>query len=253
MTFTATKNDAGAGVAYLDSIGNVIDDADTTAEGHQVDLEVGDNVITVLVTAEDGTTQDYLVTVTRDDAAALPTLSVADASGAESAGVMFTVTLSETATAEVTATWTASIESVDTAADADLGSTRTGTVTVAVNGTMGTFTVSVALDTTDEDNQSFTVTLSNPSNATLAADPTATGTIEDDDDPPTISVQDQTVNEGDQNPDLIEGGVPRLPVPGDAVGGEREAGAVQDPAGGTAQRHGDGCGPEAECGPVSEF
>ena len=36
----------------------------------------------------------------------------------------------------------------------------------------------------------------------------------------------------------------RLPVPGDAVGGQREAGAVQGPAGGTGQRHGDGCGPE---------
>ena len=55
------------------------------------------------------------------------TLSVADASDAENDGeVEFTVTLSEAATEEVTATWTASIKFGDTAAAADLGSTKTG-------------------------------------------------------------------------------------------------------------------------------
>ena len=150
-------------------------------------------------------------TIVDDDASALPTLSVANASGAESDGVTFTVTLSAAATAEVTVDWTASIESGNTATAADLGSTTTATVTIAVNETTGMFTVPVALDTTDEDTQSFTVTLSNPSNATLAADPTATGRIEDDDAPPILSVEDQTVIEGDQDPDGLsgeEGGAP---------------------------------------------
>ena len=79
-----------------------------------------------------------------------PTLSVADAAGAEGAGVEFTVTLSATSTQAVTATWTASIESGDTAVAADLGSTKTGTVSVAMNATTTTFTVPVENDATDE-------------------------------------------------------------------------------------------------------
>ena len=109
-----------------------------------------------------------------------PTLSVADAEGNEGDDMAFTVTLSEAAAADVTATWTASIESGDTAQAEDLGST-TGMVTVTASQTTATFTVPTTDDTTDEPDETFTLTLSSPSNATLAADPTATGTITDDD------------------------------------------------------------------------
>ena len=111
------------------------------------------------------------------------TLSVADASDAENDGeVEFTVTLSEAAATAVTATWTASIETGDTAVAADLGTTKTGTVTVAIGDTTGTFEVPVVNDADDEGDETFTVTLSSPSsNAKLETDPTATGTIEDDD------------------------------------------------------------------------
>ena len=111
------------------------------------------------------------------------TLSVADASDAENDGeVGFTVTLSEAAATAVTATWTASIETGDTAVAADLGSTKTGTVTVAMGDTTGTFEVPVVNDAADEGDETFTVTLSSPSsNAKLETDPTAKGTINDDD------------------------------------------------------------------------
>ena len=118
-----------------------------------------------------------------------PTLSIADAAASEGSNVTFTVTLSEAAAAAVTATWTASIETDDTAVAADLGTTKTGTVTVAAGNMMGTFEVPVVNDATDEGDETFTVTLSSPSsNAKLETDPTATGTIEDDDATlPTIS------------------------------------------------------------------
>ena len=59
-TVTATANDDGATVAIVPA------DADDTADGHQVDLAVGDTAVSVTVTAEDGTTtQTYTVTVTR--------------------------------------------------------------------------------------------------------------------------------------------------------------------------------------------
>ena len=129
------------------------------------------------------------------------TLSVADASDAENDGeVEFTVTLSEAAAEEVTATWTASIKFGDTAAAADLGSTKTGTVTVAIGDRTQTFTVPVVNDAADEGDETFTVTLSSPSsNAKLETDPTAKGTIEDDDPTPTVTVAvaGATATEGD--------------------------------------------------------
>ena len=125
-----------------------------------------------------------------------PRLSVGDAEGDEGGGVTFTVTLSEAATDAVTATWTASFGgSGDTAVAADLGST-TGPVSIAANATTGTFTVPTAQDTTDEHDETFTVTLSAPSSsALLSMDPTATGTITDDDPPPALSVADASAPE----------------------------------------------------------
>ena len=129
-------------------------------------------------------------TINNDD---LATVSVADAEGDEDEGVEFTLTLSAAAPADVTVDWTASIGSGDSASTADLATTKTGTVTITKGATTKKFTVPVNDDTTDEDNQTFTVTLSNPTPTSLvelAADTTATGTIEDDDDPPTLTVAD---------------------------------------------------------------
>ena len=111
-----------------------------------------------------------------------PTLSIADAEGDEDDGVEFTATLTAAVSEKVTATWTASIESGDTASAADLATTKTGDVEFEADATEATFTVPVNDDTTAEDNETFTVTLSAVSdNAQLATDPTATGTIVDDD------------------------------------------------------------------------
>ena len=123
----------------------------------------------------------------------LPTLSIAAAEGDEDDGVEFTATLTAGVSGKVTATWTASIESDDTAVAADLATTKTGDVEFAENATSAKFTVPVNDDTIDEDNETFTVTLSGvSSNAQLATDPTAKGTILDDDDPPAC-----TLNDGD--------------------------------------------------------
>ena len=183
ITVTPTKNDDGDEVAYLDGDDNALTDANTTATGtgFQAALVLGENVIKVKVTAEDDTTTEYTLTVTR--AAVPPVLSVADASGDEDdEGVTFTATLSAASTREVTATWTASIETGDTATDDDLAATTTGTVTIPANSTTATFTVPVENDTADEGDETFTVTLSGAANATVSTSAgSATGTITDDD------------------------------------------------------------------------
>ena len=73
-TVAATANSGMASVAIVPA------DADANTAGHQVNLRVGRTDITVRVTAEDGTEQDYTVAVTRGDApssdAALSDLSL---------------------------------------------------------------------------------------------------------------------------------------------------------------------------------
>jgi hypothetical protein len=72
---------------------------------------------------------------------------------------------------------------------------KTGSVTIPAGATSATFTVSVVGDRLDERNETFTVTLSSPSGATLGT-ATATGTIVDDDAAPVVSVAATSVTEG---------------------------------------------------------
>ena len=214
-------------VDYATSVG-AGDDAtsgtDFTAASGTLTIEAGEATGTIEVAAleDDGEEDDETFTLTisnpnnatlgTDTTATgtiedgtLPRLSVDDAEGAEDEGVEFTVTLSEAVADEVTATWTASIESGDTAVAADLTATTTDMVTVAAGATTAKFTVPVNNDTTDEPDQTFTVTLSNPSPASLvqlAADPTARGTIEDEDDPPTVGIVSASGHEG-RDPDTL--------------------------------------------------
>ena len=59
VTVAGVAVDASATVAYSGT------DADDVADGHQVDLSVGANVVTVTVTATDDRTRDYTVSVNR--------------------------------------------------------------------------------------------------------------------------------------------------------------------------------------------
>ena len=58
-TVTATANHPGARVTFTPP------DASSGTRGHQVDLSAGRNPVTVTVTAEDGTTQDYTLSINR--------------------------------------------------------------------------------------------------------------------------------------------------------------------------------------------
>ena len=65
LTVTPTPNHAGAQIMYLDGDDRMLADANHGEDGFQVEVAVGDTVITVKVTAEDGTMDTYMVTVTR--------------------------------------------------------------------------------------------------------------------------------------------------------------------------------------------
>jgi CSLREA domain-containing protein len=120
-------------------------------------------------------------TIVNDDAASLPTLSINSVSLAEgnsgTTPFVFTVTLSAASASTVTVNY-ATADGTATA-PSDYGAAA-GTLTFAPGATTRTITVGVVGDTVVEPNKTFSVNLSAPTNATIAA-ATGTGTILDDD------------------------------------------------------------------------
>ena len=130
------------------------------------------------------------------DAAVLPMLSVWSLETNEGIGMApITLVLSAAAAADVTVTCTASLESGDTAEADDLAlGTTTGTV--SAGQTTGSCPVALVNDTTDEEGETFTVTLSDVSSNAQLDITSASVTIGDNDDPPTLSVNDVSGTEG---------------------------------------------------------
>ncbi|MYA07015.1 MAG: hypothetical protein F4164_05130, partial [Gemmatimonadales bacterium] len=156
----------------------------------------GDETITVGGTPPAGFTAVNSATLTLldDDA---PVVSVADAEGAEGGPVTFTVSISQTIAQDVTVNWsTADARDGRRAkADSDYTAVTGGTVVIPANGRSATFEVETLQDILDEYEETFRVRLSEPpgglpetaqGRVLLANDPTATGTIADDDPPPVL-------------------------------------------------------------------
>ena len=105
-------------------------------------------------------------------------VSVSDASAAEGDSVAFTVSLSAASDREVTVDYATSDGTAERGADF---TAVAGTLTFAAGDTSSTVSVATTDDSVDEEDETFTLTLSSPANATLG-DATATGTINDDDE-----------------------------------------------------------------------
>ena len=138
-------------------------------------------------------------TITNDDVAPLPTLSIANVSKAEgnsgTSNLVFTVTLSQAASAAVTVNYATS--DVTATAGTDYVATS-GTVTIPAGSTTGTFNVVVNGDSTVETDETLRVTLTSPSSNATIATSTATGTITNDDVAtlPSLSVANVSKAEG---------------------------------------------------------
>ena len=81
-------------------------------------------------------------------------------------------------------------------AGADYVGVTNGTVTFNAGETTKDITVTVNGDTMDEDNETLSVTLDSFTGAIAGNDVTGAGTINDDDDPPTVSIADLSQAEG---------------------------------------------------------
>jgi hypothetical protein len=133
-------------------------------------------------------------TITDDDAA--PTVAIANASRAEgntgSANLAFTVTLSGASGRIITVDYATADGSALAGSDYTGAS---GTLTFAAGTTTQLVNVPILGDTTSEPNETFVVTLANPTNTTISA-AQATGTIQNDDGVPSINIADVAVVEG---------------------------------------------------------
>ncbi|MBF0626681.1 MAG: VCBS repeat-containing protein [Magnetococcales bacterium] len=147
-----------------------------------------------------GTTRSVTTTITDNDAAPLPTLTLSGpASIAEgnsgSSNATYTVTLSAAQTSAVTVSYATANGSAT--AGSDFGSINT-LLTIAAGRTSATFTVPIVGDTTREADETFTVALSTPSGATLGTTRSVTTTITNDDSAiPTLTLSGpSSVQEG---------------------------------------------------------
>lgn len=140
---------------------------------------------------------------TINDGSPQPSLSINDRTVTEgdvgsSAQVVFTVSLNNASGKTVTVDYTTGDGTA--LAGNDYGAVQ-GTLNFAPGVTSRTITVNAIGDNLHEGNETFTVVLSNPVNATLGQ-ATGTGTITDD-DTPAFSIQDSSIVEGDSGTDPL--------------------------------------------------
>ena len=129
-------------------------------------------------------TINFTGTITDNDSGAQ--LTIQDASADETSGsIAFRIDISETLTQDVTFKYTTSIGASDTAEADDFDSTSGITHTLPAGFATGLIAIYLNDDNLYEGDETFTVTISNPVNASIA-DATATGTIIDDETQPTL-------------------------------------------------------------------
>ena len=193
ITIAATATHSAASVAYTPAT-----DADTVEDGHQVNLSIGENALTVVATAEDESTQSYTVTVTRNPPKAA--IAAGHQVTEDNTTLTFTVTLTPAVDETVVVDYdTYSTGVGDFAAAGEDYTAVSGSLTFAANETSRTFDVNILEDAADENDEDFYVRLLLPAGATNVAlgFPFQTILIFDDDDPPTIGIADASGDEGD--------------------------------------------------------
>ncbi|WP_353932958.1 Calx-beta domain-containing protein [Okeanomitos corallinicola TIOX110] len=161
----------------------------------------GDETFTVSLTEATGgaiideTQSTVQGTIINDDPA--PIFSIAAAEALEGEDIVFTVTRTGDAQSHQTVTVSTSIEDGDTATEGDF-TTISETLTFAEGETTQIFTVQTIQDAVVEDNETFTVSLTEATGGAIISDTNGTsqGTITDDDTPAVFSIAAAEAEEG---------------------------------------------------------
>ena len=127
----------------------------------------------------------HTYTITDNDNAPVVDFNVTSSSGVESvSSAGLTVDLSAASNQNVTVDYAVTGTATGSGTDYTLAN---GTLTISAGATSGTITIAGIIDDSlDEANETVTITLSNPSNATLGSDDVHTYTITDNDSAPVV-------------------------------------------------------------------
>ncbi|MCZ8047043.1 MAG: SBBP repeat-containing protein [Microcystis sp. LE19-41.2A] len=108
-------------------------------------------------------------TINDDDSTVTPQLSINDITVVEgqNSNAILTVTVNNPSTQQITVNYTTT--AIDATANVDYTS-QTGTLTIAANTSTATISIPILNDNLNEPDEAFTVTLSNPVNATINPD-----------------------------------------------------------------------------------
>ena len=210
-TTPATAGTCGAGIDYESASGTLSFGAADTTKTFNVSVcgdvvyELNETFKVTLSAASGATISDPegLGTITNDDAA--PTLSIGDVALPEGNGgtTNFAFIVTKTGATEVDASVSfATSAGATNPATAGAGTctgadyqTATGTLTIAAADPSNTIAVLVCGEAVYELDQTFKVTISSPSHASIT-DPDAVGTITNDDAAPALSIADLPQDEG---------------------------------------------------------
>ncbi|MEZ4637105.1 MAG: Calx-beta domain-containing protein [Caldilineaceae bacterium] len=216
LTFTVsldTVSGLPVSVVYSTTNGTAIAGEDYQGVTNTLSIPAGQSQITFTVSLLDDavaeSTETFSVLLSNPSGATLadaagtgtilddepsPKLSIADVNVGESGGsAVFTVTLSVPNAEDVGASYATSNGSAIAGTDYTAASS---VLTITAGLTVTTISVPILPDTLDEDDETFTVTLSAPMGATIL-DAVAIGTIVDDDPAPTLAINDANLGEAD--------------------------------------------------------
>ena len=176
ISFAPNEVSKTISIAIVQDTIDELNETFTIGLSNPTNAAISDNSATVTITDDEGT----------------PTLSIANVttSNENPANLTATVTLSAVSSQTVTVGYATANGTATAAADY---TAATGTLTFNPGDTTKTLNVAILADTVDEENETFTVALSSPTNAAVSTSSgTATMTITDDDAAPTISINDVT-------------------------------------------------------------
>ena len=186
ITVTADTTSGTAAATFLDKDDAALDDADTSTEGHQVNLVAGSNTIKIKVVAEDGvTTQTYTLVVTRGGQPVTVSFSAARYLATEDGpAASVTVKLSAQPQREVVIPIEATAQGGATAQD-ETGADYSGipaSVTIAATAESASFSITATLDLLNETGESISLAFGDLPDGVSEGD-TATATVELSDNP----------------------------------------------------------------------
>ena len=151
LTFNAGETSKTISLTIVQDTIDELDETFTVSLSNPTNSSISDATGTVTITDDEGT----------------PTLSIADVSTSDesAANLTATVTLSGDSSQTVTVVVASADGTATSGADYTAG---TGTLTFNPGVTSQSFTIPILADTIDEENETFTVTLSSPTNALVS-------------------------------------------------------------------------------------